>query len=297
MENFERKNLIELRKMKIKELEIYHMELRKYEFDNNIPLKNIILRNKIHPLMILILKIDRILNNETLEVINDERIKTSKPKIFACTHIGGNDIQRTFEAIRDPAYLFLGDPKEIYRDVTGVLLKLNGSICLETWNKEDRKIAKERSIELLNNGGNLLIYPEGAWNIFPNLPVMKLYKGTVSIARQTNADIIPIGIAQYGKNFIVSIGKNISAYENSNISLEEFNLKLRDALATEKWKIFEKNGIVSRTSISNVPLDVYQQEIVNRCSYDFSVKDVYDTMYKDTISPDEVFEPIRKLSL
>ena len=55
--------------------------------------------------------------------------------------------------------------------------------------------------------------------------------------------------------------------------------------------------MVSRTSISNIPLDIYQQEIVNRCGYDFSVKDVYDTMYKDTTSPDEVFEPIRKLSL
>ena len=66
MENFKRKNLLELRKMKIKELEIYYMELRKCEFENNVPLKNIILRNKIHPLLILIIKIDIILNNETL---------------------------------------------------------------------------------------------------------------------------------------------------------------------------------------------------------------------------------------
>ena len=103
---------------------------------------------------------------------------------------------------------------------------LNGYIPFETNNKVDRKIATKRSIEVLNNGGNLLIYPEGAWNITPNLPVMKLYDGTASMALETGADIIPIGIEQYNNDFFVSIGENIVTRELTGIKVKELTLLL-----------------------------------------------------------------------
>ena len=62
-----------------------------------------------------------------------------------------------FEAIKDPAYLFLGDPKGLYKDASGVLLYLNGVISMETNDKTDRKIGKERAIELLNKKGSFLL--------------------------------------------------------------------------------------------------------------------------------------------
>lgn len=49
--------------------------------------------------------------------------------------------------------------------------------------------------------------PEGACNITPNLPVMKLYDGTASMALETGADIIPIRIEQYDNDFFVCIGE------------------------------------------------------------------------------------------
>ena len=218
MERFEKKGLL---------------ELRKYEFDNSVQLKGIKLRQKIHKFLLSIIKIDRVLAKEKLIIVDDKREKTDKPIIYACTHIGGNDIQRTFEAIKEHAYLFLGDPEGLYKDISGLLLYLNGVICMETGVKNDRYIAKERAIELLKNGGDLLIYPEGAWNITENLPVMKLYTGTIKMAIETNAEIIPIAIEQYDDTFYVNIGKNIKV--NSNGSVKEQNLDLRDALATLKW--------------------------------------------------------------
>ena len=93
-------------------------------------------------------------------------------------------------------------------------------------NYEDRGIAKKRSIELLEKGGNLLIYPEGAWNISPNLPVMKLYKGAVNIAVKTKADLIPIAIEQVENHFYVSIGKNIITSDMENIDTNLLNQTL-----------------------------------------------------------------------
>lgn len=296
-----KKSLLELRKLSIEELARYYKEQRKEAIEEGIPLseKSIRIRNKIHQLLLKIVIIDRLFNHETVTVLKDERVKNNHPKVFACTHIGGNDIQRTFEAIKDPAYLFLGDPQELYRNLEGLLLYLNGVICLETRDKIDRGIAKKRSIELLEKGGNLLIYPEGAWNISPNLPVMKLYKGAVNIAVKTKADLIPIAIEQIENHFYVSIGKNIITRDMENIDTNLLNQTLRDAMATEKWHIWESIGVYSRDIVKNQTVDNYQQSIVKKCSYNFTLEDVLETMYKDPneISHDEVFAPIKKLHL
>ncbi len=292
-----KKTLFELRKMKIEEVSKYYLELRKYKYEQGEKLKGIELRKKIHFILLQIIKLERILSNESLTIVSDERIKTNKTKVYACTHIGGNDVQRTFEAIKEHAYLFLGDPKEIYRDMTGKILFLNGAICLETANKTDRRIAKERGIELLNNGGNLLIYPEGAWNITQNLPVMKLYTGAADIARVTNSDIIPVAIEQDKKDFYVSIGKNIDTAEFKDIPLKELNEYLRDMMATEKWKTWESIGSANREEFTQEYRENFAQSIVDKCGYDFSLQDVYDTMYKDPneASEEEVFSFQRKL--
>lgn len=296
-----KKSLLELRKLSIEELAKYYKEQRKEAIEEGIPLseKSIRIRNKIHQLLLKIVIIDRLLNHETVTILKDERVKNNHPKVFACTHIGGNDIQRTFEAIKDPAYLFLGDPQELYRNLEGLLLYLNGVICLETRDKIDRGIAKKRSIELLEKGGNLLIYPEGAWNISPNLPVMKLYKGAVNIAVKTKADLIPIAIEQVENHFYVSIGKNIITSDMENIDTNLLNQTLRDAMATEKWHIWERIGVYSRDIVKNQTVDNYQQSIVKKCNYNFTLEDVLETMYKDPneISLDEVFAPIKKLHL
>ena len=288
---FTRKNLLELRKLTIDEISEYYKNKRRWEFENNKPLTNIEFRKKIHKLLYILIQIDRVLTKEKLEVIHDDRIESDNSKIYACTHVGGNDVQRTFEAIKDHAYLFLGDPRGIYKDVAGAMLFGNGVIPVELNDKTDRKIAKARSIELLNRGGNLLIYPEGAWNVMPDLPVMKLYDGAVVMAQETGSDIIPVAIEQFGPQFYASIGKNITPQEISGIPTKEVKTMVRDAMATEKWRIWDHYGVQPREKVANVTVDEYQQEIVDRCGYGFTVQDVFDTMYHDkTIAtPEEVF--------
>ena len=275
----ENKNFIQRMNMDIDTLSNYYMYKRLEKFNKNIPLRGIKLRKSIHILPLKLVKLDRKISKENVSVISDNRIQTDKPKIFACTHIGGNDIHRVFEAIKEHAYLFLGDPRGIYKDLAGFLLFLNGSINMESNNKMDRYIAKQRSLELLKKNGNLLIFPEGAWNLTSNLLVMDLYKGTVSMARETNADIIPIAIEQYGSDFYVSIGKNISMSENKDLTLDELNRILRDAMATEKWNIIEQHP-QNRDEIFINELE-FAQSIVNRCPYGFTIEDVERTRYID----------------
>lgn len=265
--------------MDIDTLSDYYMEKRLERFESNIPLKGIDLRKKIHGLPLKLVELDRKVSKETVSVINDERIITDRPKIYACTHIGGNDIQRVFEAIKEHAYLFLGDPKGLYKDISGLLLFLNGVINMETKDKTDRFIAKKRAIELLNKNGNLLIFPEGAWNITPNLLVMDLYKGAVLMARETGADIIPVAIEQYDNDFFVSIGKNIKMDDYGTLSLDDLNIVLRDAMGTQKWNIVEKHP-QSRKDL-NIDEKDFAQSIVDKCPYGFTIEDVEKTRYID----------------
>ena len=195
MQEFKKLNLFEKRKMTIEELVKYYAEYRIYCYNKHDKLKGIELRKKIHFLINIILEIDKVISREKNILIgNENKALKDIPKIFACTHIGGNDIQRTFEVIKEPAYLMLGDPGILYKKLIYQGLKLNGVIPLETKNRLDRKVAYNRSIELLENGGNLLIYPEGAWNVSPNEIVMKTFVGTVRMAKETGAQIVPIAV-------------------------------------------------------------------------------------------------------
>ena len=279
------------RKLPIEELVVYHAEQRKILFSKGKKLHGILLRKRIHPLVKLILKIDQLVSCEKVVVIRDLHTrKPNTPTIYACTHIGGNDIQRTFQVINDPAYLMLGDPGILYRMPIYWGLKLNGVIPLETTDREDRKIAYARAIELLKNGGNLLIYPEGAWNVSPNLVVMKTFTGTVRMAQETGAEIVPIALEQYGKTFYCNIGKNYCIPKDSPKSAAELNVELRNTLATLKWEIMEKQGSLSRKDIPVGYLDAFQAEIVGRCNYGygFSLKDALNEAFHDkTITTQE----------
>lgn len=284
MEKIKKINLIKQRQMAIEELVTYYSELRKYEFHQGKELENIELRKRIHFLINVILKIDQLLSKETITIIGDEHnTNTNKPRIYACTHIGGNDIQRTFQVIKEPAYLMLGDPGILYKKMIYKGLEMNGVIPLETTDKEDRKIAYTRAIELLNKGGNLLIYPEGAWNVSPNLVVMKIFTGTVRMAKETGAEIIPIAVEQYGNNFYFNIGSNYTITSDSTKNDKELTSELRDKLVTLKWEIMEHQPMLLRKDVHPNQLEEFQKEIVDRCNYGygFSLQDALNESYHD----------------
>lgn len=302
MENFKKLGLLEKRKLAIRELVIYYAELRKYNYKNGEELKGVELRKKIHFLVDFILKIDQLISKERIIIVNDRHTNNSEnSKIFACTHIGGNDIQRTFQVIKEPAYLMLGDPGILYRMPIYQGLKLNGVIPLETTDREDRKIAYQKSLELLQKGGNLLIYPEGAWNVTPNSIVMKIFTGTVRLAKETGSEIIPIGVEQYDNVFYFNIGENYSIPFDSQKSISYYNDQLREKLATLKWEIMEMMPTLERKDVTENYLRCFQDEIVNRCNYGygFSLEDAINESFHDKsiINEDEVFAFLEKLEI
>ena len=294
MNDFNKLNIIEKRKMAIEDLVDYYCEYRKHEFNQGKELKGIEFRKKLRPIIKTILKTDQILSKERIIIIGDQHnAHIEGPKIFACTHIGGNDIQRSFQVINEPAYLMLGDPGILYKMPIYQALRMNGVIPLETKDREDRKIAYKRSIELLEKDGNLLIYPEGARNVSPNVIVMKMFVGTARMAKEAGVPIIPIAIEQYGNDFYFNIGKDYTISKDCEKSDKELTDELRDKLTTLKWEIMETQPMLKRSEIPDNYLPQFQDEIVERCNYGygFSLEDALSESFHDkTIAePEEVF--------
>ena len=247
--------------MPLPELEVYYRERRKERFAQGKRLKNIQLREAFYPLFAVVLKLDRLFRKQKVTVIGNRK-KYKGQVIFACTHTWENDLENIYEVLGRGCWWFVGDPCVLYKDISGLLVYLNGSIFLETDDKEDRHIAFLRSVELLKGGGSLMIFPEGARNGSENLPVMPLFSGTAKMAIESNVKIVPIAIEQFEKRFVINFGNELFPKDfEDNTSLTQ---RLRDDLATLKWEIWEREGLFARDSLPEDYREQYIQTFAKR---------------------------------
>lgn len=283
----------EKKAMTMEQLAQYHCERRKYEYKNNIPVKGILWRKFAHPLVVGALKLDRILSHQKTTKMNSEK----RPTIYVCTHIGGSDVERIIEALNRSGFLFFGDPGPMYKDpATHALAFLKGTVELETKDKEDRHISFDRALEVLTHGGDLMIFPEGAWNPFENLPVMKTYEGAARLGIASRANILPLAIEQYGDEFIFNKGEIIRAYDDMDVKM--LNRLIRDTLATLKYEIWQTQpklhlplmnnamtwegvSVSKKVSLQREYDEIFRQSIIDRRSEYGSLDDVYSTMFID----------------
>lgn len=243
-----------------------------------------------HRILLPLLKLLRVFEKQYVTVIGDEHTDTAKSIIYACTHIGFYDPMILIEVIKKPCWIFWGNPVDDLKTIFGWMARKNGTVFIDTYDKEDRKCAKIEAEMLLKQGGSLMIFPEGAWNITDNEPVMKLYQGTVSMALNTGAVIIPCALEQYGKEFYVNIGRNIQ-YENKDIDIEQLNSELRDILATLKWQIWEKQPICKRKEIPENYREKYIKDILDDAEGKYTQKMIENERFHDRniVPPEEVF--------
>ena len=236
------------------------------------------------------------INGRKVNIVSDSRVSRKGPFVYACSHVGWDDIQMTFESMHDHAWLFWGNPE--YRTLHYYVLLANGAVCVDTYHKADRGIAKETAIRLLQKGQSILIYPEGAWNIIPNLPVMKLFAGAAEMAASAGVDIVPIGISQSSTNeFFISFGEVISTSEYGLEGKNELTQTLRDRIATEVWKTWEAQPRLIRKSLPPAAEQGFYDFLESQMHGVFTIKDCENERYHDrlTTSPDDAFAHLNNL--
>ena len=255
-------------------------------------------RKKLHGLILGIYKLKNRLGGFSYEIINNKKTYTDRPVIFAVTHIGKFDIEVVSEAIKEHYYLLSGDYEHIQGIIDSPFLAMNGVIYFNEKDKNDRKQVSSKMIDHLNDGGNLMYFIEGTWNITPNLPMLPCYWGIVDIAKKGNAIIVPVACEQYGKHFKVNIGENFDMLNYGN-NVEDKSIAindLRDTLATLKWEIWESEDILIRSELKGDEWEKYVADRFKEWPY-FNEEYIDGLVYKpkNVTERDEVYAPIKKL--
>ncbi len=118
--------------------------------------------------------------------------------------------------------------KEYFDGKTAFFFKMTGCISVNRSIHDEE--AKEKAIEVLSNGGAIGLFPEGTRNKTSELLLPFKY-GTVSMAKKTNATIVPFGITgDYKfrtKNLKIKFGK---PFKVGKMSLDDANNKLRSEI-------------------------------------------------------------------
>ena len=99
--------------------------------------------------------------------IDSESKKTNYKggKIYVINHRQADDIVLGVNAVADSGYIVFGNQFLALDTFNGLGLWAYGMILLDRDNDFNRKSAYEKMKYVLENGGNVIIFPEGYWNL------------------------------------------------------------------------------------------------------------------------------------
>lgn len=271
----------------------YYRKNEEKKWYSNLSIKK---RKQLHRFLLAIFRIKNRLGGFSYEIVDNKScMKLNKPIIFAITHVGKFDIEVLSEAIKEHYFLLTGDFEHIQGTIDAHFLGINGVIYFNEKIKDDRASVSDKMIEILKHGGNLMYFPEGTWNLSPNLPVLPCYWGIINVAKKSNATIVPIAACQYGKHFKINIGNNIEAdtfgegIHGKTIAID----MIRNILASLSWRIYESGGGFKRATIDVDEWEKYKALRFKEWTY-FNVDDfVYKP--KGITSPQEVISEMKNM--
>lgn len=254
------------------------------------------LKEAIHPFLLLLSKTKigykvQKLNSLSAKIIN---LDSKRPIIFVCNHSSSYDAPIALGAIKKHTFLLVG--KQPLEKVDETFFNLNGTIFVDRKDKEDMAASKEAMIELLNKDKNILVYPEGSWNMTDSNLMHEMKWGIIDIAHHTNALIVPLAL-DYDFDTKICKYKFGEAIDVKEMSLKEGIEVVRDRMATLRWDIFETKQVVERKNISiEAERNKYIEEAKKYKLFYNNIEEEMRVPFRSHPTPDEVFEPIRNLN-
>ena len=168
------------------------------------------------------------------KIINKEVIPKDGPILIVGNHKHVYDQCLTIMATKRVIHYMA--KKEYFEGRLAWFFKFVGCIPVNRQIKDTA--ATEQALEILKNNGAIGLFPEGTRNKTKDIFLLPFKFGTVSMAKKTNATIVPFGLTgDYkfrSKNLVVRYG---TPFKVGNMSLEEAN----DKLYHEVEKLMKEN--------------------------------------------------------
>lgn len=210
-------------------------------------------RKWIHPLLLTAMPGRR---NFPIEIISPMPV-VSGNKLFVMNHSSAHDAPIACEVIKEHFHILVA--KQSLAILDRIFFWLNGVVYIDRKNKQSKKRGFNKMLKILERGNNLLMYPEGTWNITPSKPMLPLNWGVIDLAKFSGVPIVPI-IAEYHPDCCyVKFGEAI--YINGEMDKKNGIELLEEVMATLKWDIWERFPTRKR---SNEMKEEFEQMIQQR---------------------------------
>lgn len=235
--------------------------------------------------------------------VNISELPNDRPIIFAPNHAFTEDVMSSFLLGDRHGFPICGSLPLYFNTVDGIAQSLYGAILVNRSNKQSRSALIDKAVNLLKNGGNLLMFPEGVWNKTANKLTINFWSGIFWIAKKSNALIIPeihlpVDKAIYSSRLSAF---DVSVYDDSQVkeALED----LRTIMNTELYSLMEKYAHTTREEIigncksMTEAGEKFFQERVNSVGkyYDYPMEVSADYRPKDVIREVDVWKPIANI--
>ena len=165
--------------------------------------------------------------------------------IYIANHFCVNDIPTAAQVIQKHVFALVSD--EDRHKLDGLFLELNGVIWTSRTDKSMRRKSRDEVVWRLKCGENVLMYPEATWNNSPNLLMLPMNYGCVTISQETAVPIIPLYLFFHKESntCYVKIHKPFVPFDDR---VESIN-KLRDIMATTAFNYMEKYNASTRAKM------------------------------------------------
>ena len=188
-----------------------------------------------------------------------------QPVIFVANHSNGYDFP-TISRVIKKHFFILADHTMKNDFVVNILNQLNGCVYVDRNDKASRNISRQSLIDLLKHRNNILLFPEGTWNLRPAELLLPLNWGVIGISNELKIPIIPLGVIYSQNNAYVEIGNPY--YPTDNLAYE-INV-LKDIMATLLWKNISKTSLESHDYIKS--LDYKQEQLKTYTKLDLQLE-------------------------
>jgi len=256
------------------------------EVEKTLSKRGIKIRKVFAPLlrMIYLTQTDYKLVKEPME----GKIINKTGKIFIINHRQADDIVLGANATGESGYIVFGNDKLVLETTNGLGLWAYGMIALKRNDLESRSSTYDKMKYVIENGGNIIIYSEGYWNLDDDgisdgkhasdahnsecWLIQDINIGALRLAKETGAAIVPtvLHYDEIGKKMCYSkkckpvyIGKSDDIFEKKEEIMDEMN--------TAKYELMEKYSFYLRSELESDGISLkdkwikLKEELVSAC--------------------------------